>query len=657
MNQKELTTLNLKYNVRAQPLKTLAFAELVAKALYLEKDYIGIKKINRNANELLGNNISRDFIYSALSFLESEGRLDKGNRTWKLTNEEQKKIKQSLNAQNQLRDVVLNRHFPEPIKMKTLRKWFVAANTAFFGHFGDHLIESISKGDDIRYNSKPLEVLLQESIKTYNLTSYTNDLVEGYTNFVSSKKQDDAEYFMQLVFTLCSTRLMAADIGYDITVLEQLQNSTIALDTNILVSLALERKNSYKKLKAVFKALHKIGVKVVYSEGTKREYTHLIGFMKRETIAALNCGYTPEILKSTDNDFIRTAIDRGCNDESTFEEFFNSLLDIPTLEDFNLNLKLDVDPTTLEAEKNAENDKKLMARIQSENLGTTNTKHERSEKSEASLLHDATLIHICEAKRRSNENYWILSSDRTLNICAKKRATSAQLPAVISLDILVQVLALHSSGLSLAATDFAPILSQLMLKEALPQKSAFTVLDLKSIYDLDASIVLLPPENVKDIAAFVNKAVYEGKDIKNDDAFKLEVERRIQRDTKNIGQELIAAKNTVADYMEQLNQQDQILEASKKAFIDRVSIELHNKNKKERNLGIVFRLVGGLVFLSLGYVYYPWGATSTNIFGYVLSIVTFFLEVFSIRDVLGNYRRSESEVLDTAKKIYRNSIE
>ena len=94
---KQLVTINLKYGSSAKSLKTVAFAELAAKVLFISPKSLLIDELCKNMAELLGiQKIAKNFVEDGLNYLKEIRRVDFIDSDWSLRKDEKKEIKRDI---------------------------------------------------------------------------------------------------------------------------------------------------------------------------------------------------------------------------------------------------------------------------------------------------------------------------------------------------------------------------------------------------------------------------------------------------------------------------------------------------------------------------------------------------------------------------------
>ena len=199
------------------------------------------------------------------------------------------------------------------------------------------------------------------------------------------------------------------------------------------------------------------------------------------------------MLKQTDDQYLKTAIARGCTTEDDFQEFFSQLLIMPSYINENVPISLLDNDKCLEdiissAQKDERKRKELNA-IFHEITGR--------DKKENALVHDVGLIGGISYLRDKGK-YFILSQEVSVNAYAKKKPFINNLPIAIRIDTLLNVLALNG-GISLKS-DCKTLFADIIREGLHPSKDTFTVPDLSIMLDKNDQISKLPPAKVAEIA-------------------------------------------------------------------------------------------------------------------------------------------------------------
>lgn len=527
LDTKDLVTIHLKYASAAKPLRTLAFAQLAAKTLYLAGDEVDSKVLGQRISSALGvDNVSSDTVREGLAFLRELDVATARQEKWSLTAHGRETIEGDAAASQTALDGVLGRHFPRDIDRTALRGWFNEVSAHVFGRYGDEWVGSVCVGAKPHFaKMAPLAKLFGKFTSGYKLTSNSAALNQGYIHFLASDDLADQQYLMALGQAMFSARLVAANVAADPITLEAFRGARIILDTNLLFAIALEDHRVAKAVRALGRALQRIGATPVYLRPTLDEYHRALEGVRGAALRLVDF-YPKEVLEGAQNDFMVTARSRACNTVEDFERFFDSLREIPHSIDSGPALSLHEDDETEKAIKAAAADDKLRGRLQHHAL-ERRPEWRRKKKSASSLDHDAVLIHVSEHDRTLGEKCWILSLDRSLQACSAERAGPHTIQPVLSVDSLVEILAANEAGPGIDPSEYAPLLANMIIYECAPPANTYTLEDLKWLRSINESVAELSPEAMKEIANVVARARVQGKPV-TDPQLQLSVNRMFQ---------------------------------------------------------------------------------------------------------------------------------
>jgi hypothetical protein len=488
LDNRDLVTVNLKYGSAATPRIVLAFSELCAKVIYLSNVLFGSSELAKKIAEMLGvRKVSQESLITAMSLLEELGKVRKRNDKWQLTPDARDEIASHISQRRKQLEEVLDKHFPESIDRDVLRSWFNEIVATVFGQYGDEWVASVCRGP--RYKLSRLQALpnlIAHATSKHGLASMVHSLEAGFREFLRSDDLSDQDYLMSLGQAMFSARLVAADIAADPIALDEFRGATVIADTNLVFAFALEDHRLAKSVLALARALQSIGAEVVYLRITQEEYQRALEGVRGEVLAMIDV-FPAEVVANAHNDFISTAQARACKTKEDFERFFDELSEFPSeiVEGVSLNI---MENKEVEGDiEKAIKDENLKRRLK--NLAGKLRPRWRREKSNLSLEHDAALIYVTQKERESGPY---------------------TMPTIISVDALVEILALESAGPSFDPTDLAPLLASIIINECSPIPTTYTIEDLQWMYGINQDVADLSPDHAKDIALSVSKARIEG---------------------------------------------------------------------------------------------------------------------------------------------------
>ncbi|MEA1962810.1 MAG: hypothetical protein U9M94_01065 [Patescibacteria group bacterium] len=422
IDPKRLTTVNLRYGNTAKSLKVLAYANLSAKALYLFGRANSPSEIAKSVAKIIGiESVSVDLIKSGLDELKENKKIYFKDKKICLYEDLRKEIDKETEYSEKASEQVIEKHFPKTIKKSIVVAWFNDAIVDFFECHGDEWVQTTCKGTQKLINKiKTFDEIIQKSVKAHNLEKHEDILKNSFIGFLSSDDPEDQSYLTNVGYAMFTSRLVAADVGADLIALDELKNVTLLVDTNILFPLHLESHKLSSSFEALGTALKKIGVTIKYIDETKDEFERVWSARRADIMKSFEI-YPPEVVKGADDDFISTAIVRGCKDKEDVEKFFDSILDVP--KEFPSGPKLEIlQDEKIENEiRMAKKDSELKVAIQNWCLKIRPFWNKQL-KSKSALDHDSSLIHITEFEMKDDNNTFILTLDRSLQACCAERA-------------------------------------------------------------------------------------------------------------------------------------------------------------------------------------------------------------------------------------------
>jgi len=566
----QLTAVNLRFGTAAKSLKSLAFSDLSAKALYLSQKPLGIKEIGKKVATLIGiHSVSKDFIKDGLEELKSDGRAFEQKGQWQLNTSYRDKIKGELEKNLSASADLIKKHFPKNIDEKQLAPWFDDALADFFIFNGDDWVQSICKGKKALPIGGAIitDEIVEGSIKKHKLDAYSNELKNSFRGFLASKELDDQKYLASIGSAMFSARLVAADVGADPITVDELRGSTFIADTNFLFALQLESKRFAASLKALAQALLFIDAKIVFIHETKEEYVR-VWTGKRGELMHLVSVYPQSVIADVDDDFAATAVARGCKNKRDFETFLDSVQYPPTeMEKGPKITELDGKEIAEQIEK-AKNDVNLKSSIKQWAIKLRIIG--RPQKSNKALEHDASLIHVSEFEKKAGNKTYILTLDRSLQACCGERVGPHDIPQAICLEGLIQILAANNAGPGLDASNFAPLLTSIIAKRCIPPDHFYELEDLHWLYVIQKNVAKFRPEKIKEIVLEVKKSRLAGKSVRD---------KKLQLTVNRLYQEELQNTNEVVEEATARTQNAEAEAQKEKAERIKLQIELESVNK------------------------------------------------------------------------------
>lgn len=522
---RELETINLQYDAGAAALNVRAVSQLLAKLLYAAGRLVSKapRDLEREAARLLEmRKISHELIESGLGFLESLGFARQLGGRWLLTERGYDAIAADVKRADERLDGVLSRHFPSRVQRDLLKEWFQDACVQFYGLYGAQWAAALGRKASPKGMTREVVLsLLDSTLARHGLQGEAGALVAGFHSFLSSPEPEDVEHNWSLCQALLASRLVAANIGPDPVTAEEFCGTLLLLDTNALIVTALEAHRLAHPLRELGRVLRQLGASLGYIEETREEYTRVIAGKRADVCRAIS-HYTTAVLRETRDPFIDSALEQIRVGSSDVDLYFDQLLDPPRVLDDDVPVEVVNDPDVVELGKKGAEDEALRSEITA-----VWNQYRKKKKSQRAAEHDAALTTVAEGLRAKDRKCAVLTLDRTMHEHSLKRAGSSGLPQWVSLDAVIQILALDNGGPHHGASDFAPLMATIIRHQCEPMLKTYTAEDLSMMLDVEEQCAELPQDQVQAIATAVARERLKGR-TRNDPELALVVRRGFQ---------------------------------------------------------------------------------------------------------------------------------
>ncbi len=593
----DLVAINLRYDAGAEALHVRAVAQLVAKVLFS-----GGKGVSKTAKDLSKEGasvlsvrkIAVPVVETALAFLRGRGLAREYKGRWQLTDDGHAAIESDVLRADKRLAGVLQRHFPKRIDGVKVRSWFRDACIAFYGEYGSQWAASLGrKGGAGPITAATLEGILKGATKRSGLQSEGDALTTGFRSFLASEQHDDIEHNWSLCQAMLAAKLVAANIGPDPITARDFRDSIVLLDTNVLIVTALERHRLAKPLIELAKALNQIGVRLGLIHRTRDEYVGVVVHIKDEAMRLVSRLPMP-VIRGARDPFIETALQRYCSSPEDFERFFDEIVDPPTSIDDTAPIELLDDPETAAFAEKGATDEALKHQIEQ----VWATLRPRRRKTSHAIQHDASLTAVAEELRKRGRRCWILTLDRTMHEHSLRRVGPHEPPMWVSLDALIQVLAVDSTGPSVEPADFAPLMATIINHQCEPALGTYTSEDLGILLDVEDRCADLPVEKVKEIAVMVARSRLSGSQ-KDDPELQLQVRRAFQRGKMALEQQLQETGAALRAKGQELERETKRRVSAETVFVGDKAKSLKTRAKRKALL-YAFGLLGIAIVLGVG---------------------------------------------------------
>ena len=360
------------------------------------------------------------------------------------------------------------------------------------------------------------------------------------------------------------------------------------LDTNVLLTIALEGVAYGDPLDALGQAMSMIGAELVYLHATLVEYRRVVDGWASETLAVLDRFGISPIRKSSDP-FLKIALARHCYNRDDFVRFFNELREPPQSVEDQISIRLVDDPDIAQAAaKGEENEGAVLA------IRTYWAERRRRPKSAAAAQHDSAVSEVVRYYRSSDRRCFALTTDRTMGGLAARWQGPLGTPSWILLDALVQVLAADRAGMAEGQVDLSALLSKLVANEVGPVADEFEIRDLLWLSEIVEHVEAFPDEDVSEFARIIHRARIAGA-ARDDSKLRLTLERTIQQARVELIADHDTARREEARASEDARNERNRREKVREALVEQTTTELRRKAR----WCLFLRCAGALVVASV----------------------------------------------------------
>ena len=273
--------------------------------------------------------------------------------------------------------------------------------------------------------------------------------------------------------------------------------------------------SSYKSLEEIFILLN---IEPYYLHITKEEYARVIEF-KINQMENVKENYDDKVISESSDAFLQTMLFRHCHEQEDYENFFNSLKEIPSHIYQELRIK---------EYDNREISEYISKKCQENKLQTKMNeiymRFRNHSKKENSLNHDAGLITGIEYLRQERDA-WILTRDGTVHTYSVENTKMGDIPFAISLRALINLLCVNEGGIDIDSSNFRPLFSNFIKNDLMPFSDVFGIEDLTRMSEIETQVLQLPEEKIIELAKEINHQRFSEE---SDSKIAVTIQRKIQ---------------------------------------------------------------------------------------------------------------------------------
>lgn len=535
--KKELHTLYIKHDGQFKTLSKIALSQLILKIVYLKGNGTSIQQIRAELTTVLSSPISNDDVDEAIRVLIRARKLKIKAAKYFIHQEYNDQLTSEIDENKNLTSKVLDKYFDKAESAKAnIEDWFTDTIICFFEKYSFEWFHQITYQGRNGSNSVPNihEILNQVLINNKNILEVDKEWLKiQFISFINSDESEDNLLFWYYGISMFSSRLITARNYADGISIDMFKNSKFILDTNILMILDLEEHHLFSSLKSMEDILIQLEIKPVYLYTTRDEYLRAMDWRRTEVSNVFD-NYDLKVLKSSDCPFIQTALKRDCVTGEDVGRMFERLMDLPVKFIDKLPLEICDFKELNEAVEAGRDNEELKSKI-----NETYKKRTAKDKREKPLSHDASLISGANFLRKT-ENCWIITSDGTMKRYAIENCIRDENEISIGLDVVIGLMAVNGGGVSVDASNFAPLFKNLIKYSLVPESKAFEVKDLAFILRTNIKVNELSDVRVIEVAREVKRLRVIGEDEEN---VALYLRRFLEGDTVDLVKSIEEAKS------------------------------------------------------------------------------------------------------------------
>lgn len=522
---KTLKNLYIRLDRKASTLTKAALQQIIIKLLFSQDHPISSDNLfELYKNALKRKDADRKEFEDLLVALYESNEISSTKSMYSLPKGKLKKIKRACEESSNRLDDIIERYFSNTMSdSDAVKGWLQDVTIHFFKLYSnDWISDLVNDGSVIESKKRSIHDMVvrrTENYKGINKHDYEK-LVDSYYRFLTSGTDPKVAAFLwEYATSAFSALLISNKKGVDLLTIDSFRDSTCLLDTNILIYIALETSVHHKAIESIEHAFEVLGMKVGALHITTEEYQRRVGSQRDVTISNLE-RYGYDTIADAEDEFTKTAIARGCEDEAAFKRFFDQIYKVPEFVKNSVKIEIIDDASLDEIVTSAQNDSVKVNNFQKNY--TEATGHPKRPKP---LMHDVGLVAGVEYLREESP-YFILSEDFGINSFSKKKPALKHLPLSIRVTTLINVLAIDNGGVDFDADDYMSLFASIIKNGLQPDDGTYEQVDLYKMCELNENITKLPKDEVKRIAYNLHEKLLKGDD---DNSLLLELDREITK--------------------------------------------------------------------------------------------------------------------------------
>jgi predicted nucleic acid-binding protein len=597
-----LKSMYIRLDSTTKSLTKNAVSQLIIKILYASQSPLTKEEITTKYKELLNKRrINEEHLLDVLNGLESSNSVRCRKKRYYLTTNKKEKIEkvyqESIDRIQSIIDTYFKPFFSDE---SVVSDWLSQATMTFFRLYSNEWIADICYKNMSAIESSKENVLRdihEQTLKDKTIDHRDRDaLAKKFADFLVTKDAMIYSYLWEYGISSFAARLIANSNGADAFSINTFKDCKCVLDTNVLMHIGLENSEYYrafKSLEEIFAALN-INVGILYI--TQEEYRRAVAYKRIEILKSVE-KFPFSVIKEASDQYVQTAISRGCITYEDFERFFEQLKDVPKFVDEKIGIEIFDDDTLLQhkIDKDQKDEDKLNA------LNAIFRRITGHDKRQAALTHDVGLISGVDYLRTKGK-YFILSQEVSVNNYAKEKPSVSDIPISIRLETLINVLAVDNGGIDIDASDYTALFASIIRKGLTPSHDVFKITDLSFILERNEQIAQLPEQDAIEIAKEIHRKRLLGED---EAAISLEMTRKFQGAKLKIAADIDRVQTELSREKEDKERYKKRGDATEDALRDSIKEQIENEYSKKMKtqkglfyigVPVSLLLLGGIAF-------------------------------------------------------------
>jgi hypothetical protein len=434
-------------------------------------------------------------VWASLKRLQDSGRVlaSKGPhaRVFTLSEAAHADVEGAIRVSDQRVANVLSQAFGVPGVSAAFRQAFLSVVCEVFGALGDMYVRGLAQPEIATEfaGHQVLSAALDKALVGLPPSDHTRFKLGTIRFFSQSTPEFDAVKW-NMAQNHYLLRILGLDAGANLLSDEILRDSTLLLDTNVLVAALSPGHRHFQSVRILGDAFRHLNVDVVVAGITARELRALLARTSTQLRELLN--RVPKAMLGDVAGFLLGSFLAAKEEQPDLElEDFLTPFQAPFIHLESVIAIRHIDDAWFEREEQAKPTLSLARR-----LSEAYRQRRGRPKTDAAALHDALLLRwLARQSNLSGNRQRLLTLDASLPGFRAEEMGEAVAP-VVSLDALLQ----WAGALGVGSSDqdgLASLYAQAIAFEFFPKRALFTLEDFRVFADMDIETAQLPPEDVE----------------------------------------------------------------------------------------------------------------------------------------------------------------